>query len=165
MRYVLLAFLALAVLVGSASAQSFIQQPVGFSRFGCNWVSGSTASVGMPDSLVAPAGTRIARLDVWNTSIKPTTVPEALTAIVQVTHSVNGAGSITTYYASKSTSTWNTAIFMGATGSMDKWEHTVSSRRIWLSASGATAHWSWCAYLVPAPSNVATGVTIGDFTQ
>lgn len=160
------------LVVGMLCALCLPAEAQTFWPTGCDWVSGTTADFKpstnhsfFADSIQTLPGRKIARLDVWNTSAKAAAQTEALFAIVQVYQVVNEEGGRTKFYASEPSATWNTSVFMGGTGGRDFWSIPVWTDRIWLRSSGHTVHWSWCAYCVPYPGVVSTGITVGTFTQ
>jgi hypothetical protein len=120
----------------------------------------------MPDSLQAPAGYVFSHLLVWSNASTVTT-PEALTVVARVAP-LRDVLDPPKEYDSSATASYNTSFYFSTKGATAPQSANIPgpfpfhfrTEKLWFKASGATAHWSWCAYCVPAPGWGATNATI-----
>lgn len=141
----------------------------------------------LPDSLVAPQGYVFGRIDVWNQS-RDMNVLQELTLVARLfdkgiywyqgsqttvgtTANINVYSS-TWHTVSSATASWNTSLYLSAmcpdlktqTGGTANvsWTFPITTSKVWLKASGATANWGWCGYCVPTGDKTsgATEATI-----
>lgn len=181
-----------ALLTSTAFAQ-WQNPPRGYWPYGCRTTSGTTcgglgsetgnsqfyavsddASAAhiycLPDSLVAPPGYMIQRLDIWNQSRDPNILQELLVVAQVFSRNITSKASPNTWeWSSDHTASWNTSFYLqqlagnvlGAGYVVPaRWTFPIRTERVWFKASGATANWGWCGYCLPEPGRGATEATI-----